>query len=345
MDVRIKNLLDYVEPYMNKDGKIYRVKPEEMVKYYLNDAMSQTYLKALKKSLYKYLKAKEKRVTEPMLLGRLVDSMLTSTIDDFNAEFCIVTGDVIPDVNVIELMLEKFDPSIKFEDIPKDVMVRFIRDHNIFSRTWKDDTVYEKMKLIYEDFWNTCVHAGGYRIPVPFSLYDKALKIATIAKQKPVWHKLHQADLILYQVPLYNELDNGMRLKSLLDMVIIPNVDLPHVHVVDIKTTNGDILDFPKIYTKLNYGFQAKFYTMMLHRMFGIPVEGMMFSFYVVTDYTACLFKGPVYTPEDGEVDLALTIYKWYLDTGFKEDYLVAKSDYYLMADFYQDDLDIYYED
>jgi len=350
MDSRIESLLSYVDYYMVRDEDsnkiIYRISPSEMLKYYENPAMSQTYLKALKKSLYQYLQVKEKGVTDKMLLGRVVDALLTGKEDDVFEEFCVVDGDIVPDINVIELMFNEFDRNTRFESIGREEMIAFIRKHNIFNRLWKDETVYDKMKTVYSDFWNSCVETGRYRIPIPISLFEKALSMVSIAKSKPIWNKLHEeSDLILYQLPIYDRIGD-MEFKALLDAVFIKNLDDPHITIVDIKTTNGDILDFPKIYTKLNYGFQAKFYSMMFFNKFAFdPEENRMdFGFYAITDYTACMFKAPVYSPHDQEIEMAMNIYAWYLRNGFNEDYLVAKSNYTLMADFYQEDVKHLYE-
>lgn len=264
---------------------LYITSREEINKYREVDALNQSDLKKLLLGMDKFLDNKEVKMTNPMIIGNAVDTILTGEEEDFENNFYLLNYPK-PTDSISSILEETFNrvislnvPSTDLEDnldILKEVIISYEYQSN-----WKLET---RINKILE-------HTGYYK-----DLQNSLGKIILSEEQKSIIDNIVDSlknniitssyfDRKLYaentswdmylQLPIYWEY-KGVNCKGLLDIVIVKkdkSGKIERIIPIDLKVVMDKTLSFLNNAKTGRYDIQAAFYTLGLLSSKDIPFE------------------------------------------------------------------------
>jgi ATP-dependent exoDNAse (exonuclease V) beta subunit len=89
---------------------------------------------------------------------------------------------------------------------------------------------------------------------------------------------------VFNEIPLeYKNYFENFSLKGILDRLVID--EFQNADIIDVKTTGKTISDFKDTVEFYNYWLQAAIYIMLVHKVYGIPLDKINYSFWVIDKY------------------------------------------------------------
>jgi len=257
---------------MNK--QIYINKEEE---YRLHPGVNVSKLKLLEKGVDKYKEEKDKSLSSPsIIIGKVVDTLLTDTTESFGNKYIILNGDVEVPTEKILYIISSLYETIK--EVSDDVSERMLDYENYLRDILENTDWYQNRKIEtrladvvrYSDYFRFLVKAEGKTV-----LSEEIFKTASIAaesiknnettKEYFCEESIKDGIHIFYQLPIFFEIlnkdpQNSMAAKALLDFVIV-DTNNKLIRGGDLKTMTEPCIKFKENVISYRYDLQAAFYS------------------------------------------------------------------------------------
>lgn len=293
--------------------------------YFASERLSQSTLKKLLEGFAKFVASQQKeddgKENQSFIIGSAVDCILTGEEGEFEKQYYVSQLETKPsetEMEIIKLTLEK---NIEFEKIfEKDLkelpsleesskLIEAIKELNWYKGNPGEKRIaglVERGNQYYQDLINSL---GKIVITT-----EDNFKISTIVQNLRTHFRTKEyfdRDLyvenpnvdIYYQLPIYFEID-GVECKSLLDMLIVfrnpETYKIESVQPVDLKTMQGDTMNFIWSVKKWRYDIQAAFYTEAIRNFIyytlGVEHNYVLHPFKFVVESTSTPGNPLVYT-------------------------------------------------
>lgn len=237
-------------------------------------AFSYSLLSKFKKKGFAGLQSvftEETESTPSLLLGSIVDTLLTEGEEAYNLKFCV--GDHSTEVSdttqkVVSTLYTQFGTSYpSIEKIPHNHLERVLNETN-YRMSWKLTTRFEKIKNEGQPLYEFYIKTRN-KIIVPADIDLKAREMVESLKSHEVTKHIFNQNPFdttnqLFQVKCSTEF-NGVPYKCMFDNIEINN-EKKTIQPRDLKTTSKSAWDFPINFVDYNYDLQAELYTMILHK-------------------------------------------------------------------------------
>lgn len=245
--------------------------PEEVLDYFADGSVNQSYLKQLIKGVEHLEKKEEVLYYEEkghFLFGSAVDVWITQGKANFDAQYYESEGKK-PSDTIMSIVKMVFDSLLNAnQEIPEahltDVNSGYITaalDFHKYQSRWKPETrinkIIEEGALYFEELKES--HGKTILSKEQSNVVHKIVMSLQSHKYTERFFKDDENIDIFYQVPIYF-MTSDIPCKALLDMVIVNKTE-KKVFPIDIKTLGGFTSEFPWSVISRGYNFQAAFYT------------------------------------------------------------------------------------
>lgn len=257
--------------------------------------------------------AEETEFTSSLLLGSIVDTLLTEGEEAYNLKYCV--GDSSTEVSdttqkVVSTLHTQYGTTYSsIEEIPEEHLERILNEC-AYRTSWKLPTRIDKIKKegqpLYDFYRKT-----QNKIVVPADVDLKAREMVSSLKAHDVTKHIFNDNPFstteqLFQVKCLTTIHN-VAYKCMFDNIEI-NHDQKTIQPRDLKTTSKSAWDFIHNFVDYNYDLQAELYTMILHYV--LPEEYrdytiLPFQFIVIDT----IEKKPVIWTWDHKCEESDTIY------------------------------------
>ena len=261
---------------------LYTTSKQQVQEYRNNEALSQSDLKKLIVGMDAFMDDREQKMTEPMLIGSAVDTILTGAEGDFEEIFYLSNfpkpSDTICEI-LQEVLSRTADKSLPLED-NIEILGQVINEVGYQAR-WKPETRINDL-LKHTGYYQSLQESIGKIViseeqsqiinTLVESLRSSLVTESLFAREKyvnnPKWD-------IYYQLPIFWTMD-GIPCKGLLDIVIVrKNDDGKVIDVLpfDLKIIMDKLLSFHNNVRLRRYDIQAAYYTDGLLLAENLPFE------------------------------------------------------------------------
>lgn len=237
-------------------------------------AFSYSLLSKFKKKGFAGLQSvftEETESTPSLLLGSIVDTLLTEGESAYNLKFCV--GDSSTEVSdttqkAVSMLYTQFGTTYSsIEEISHDHLERVLNEAN-YRMSWRLATRIEKIKMDGQPLYDFYIKTQNKTV-VPADIDLKAREMVASLKSHEVTKHIFNKNPFcttkqLFQVKCSTEF-NGVPYKCMFDNIEI-NVEKKTIQPRDLKTTSKSAWDFPANLIDYNYDLQAELYTMILHK-------------------------------------------------------------------------------
>ena len=210
----------------------------------------------------------DKKESEALLFGSMVDTLITEGMDAFNSKFAIADFEIPTEAikNIVDAFIESY-PDCTLNDEDSNDLILNVCNKFEYQIRWKDDTRISKVRELGSDYFEA-MHNVGNRTIVSNDLYQEVLATVSALKTQPQTAKYLQqtkegSDVeFLYQTKFITTLE-GLELKCMFDLLIV-NHRLKIIIPIDLKTSSMMEYDFPKKYLENRYDLQSRLYYKIL---------------------------------------------------------------------------------
>ena len=187
---------------------------------------------------------KEKEETKSLILGSLVDHMLTSDTS-WRDKYSVLDSSITQRaLSVVNLMKQGFD-------------IDYAINEN-YPVNWKLETKINKYKEEIGNYEDELL--DGNKIMIPEEMLNKAVTMVRRIQSHPVaglYFSENDLD-ISYQLKFIANIDN-IDYKCMIDAIYVNHNDKT-IQLIDLKTTSKHIWEFPNSFMFYNYWIQANLY-------------------------------------------------------------------------------------
>jgi hypothetical protein len=309
-------------------------KTEEIKEYYQSEALGQSKLKRLLGDLSNFNK-EEDSTKEHFVIGSAVDCILTGEEGEFNAQYYVSDIEKKPSDSIIEILdkvynylqadyqeyIEVTSGVVETEDGELHTISSFDEfagdletwEHYILEATeitgwqpkWGNEAKLKNILGPGSEYFKDLCKAYGKQV------LDKARKqtIDSIVHSlrtnqrterffdRTSW-ELNPLVTVHYQFPIYFE-HKGVDCKALLDMVFVERTSegrITAITGIDLKTMNGNTLNFHYSLKQRRYDIQAAWYTLALSKYFALDLDSdILKPFMFVVESTTSIGKPLVF--------------------------------------------------
>jgi len=240
--------------------------------YRQDSSLSYSGLSEFYRSGPKSLISKEKKDTDSLRFGSLVDCLITEP-ETLNDRFYIARNDKIPSDSIrkiveninFEFNVEGFD-KIPLNEIPMESVI-VLADAVGYQSNWKDQTRYDKIIKEGSEYFNILKESIG-KIKVSQYDYTDALECVDALKTNSFTKEYFNEDPFDYLVEHYYQLKfksfyGDVPIRGMLDKIIVDN-EAKTIQPIDLKTTGKNEWDFEKSFVEWNYWIQSPQYTYLI---------------------------------------------------------------------------------
>lgn len=257
-----------IEDVIKKEEKQLKEKEKHPVyKVFLD--MSEEAYRGLKAIHYSQLSSyysggyktlfEEKKVTDSMVFGSLVDCLFTDSVN-FENKFKVMDTKLPTEgiLKVINLMIEK-NPTNKFESLTNLFIIQCCREVN-YGNNFKDDT---KIKYIsdYAEYYNFRIESRNKQV-ISKDDFELAVKTVEALKTDEKITELlscRENIDILYQPKVLTGFGDR-QVKCMFDILIL-DFNNKSITPIDLKTTSNIEDNFESNFFTFNYWIQATLYS------------------------------------------------------------------------------------
>jgi hypothetical protein len=255
----------------------------------------------------------DKKESEALLFGSMVDTLITEGMDVFNSKFAIADFEIPTEAikNIVDAFIESY-PDCTLNDDDNIALILNVCNKFEYQTRWKDDTRVSKVRELGSDYFEA-MHNVGSRTIVSNDLYQEVLATVSTLKTQPQTAKYLQqtkegSDVeFLYQTKFTTTLE-GLELKCMFDLLIV-NHRLKVIIPIDLKTSSMMEYDFPKKYLENRYDLQSRLYYKILKNIISNDnyfkeFEIDFFKFMVINKYNRVplMFKDD-YSKVEGDIE------------------------------------------
>lgn len=228
----------------------------------------------------------DKKESEALLFGSMVDTLITEGMDTFNSKFAIADFEIPTEAikNIVDSFIEEY-PNCTLNDDDSITLILNVCNKFEYQTRWKDDTRISKVRELGSDYFEA-MHNVGSRTIVSNDLYQEVLATVSALKSSPQTAKYLQqtkedSDVeFLYQTKFITTLEE-LELKCMFDLLIV-NHRLKVITPIDLKTSSMMEYDFPKKYLENRYDLQSRLYCRILKNIIS---NDEYFKDFTITDF------------------------------------------------------------
>jgi hypothetical protein len=243
-------------------------KEEDVELYYESCALNQSKLKKLKKGVEEYLK--EDSSDKPhFVIGSAVDTLLTGEKYSFNKKYYVSKLQNLPSELEMNMLKDIFNNSeIKNTPLQECDIEKTILKFN-WQPSWKMETKINKLIDTGSGYYDELIASQGKTV---LSVeQDTLIRNIVDSFQHSIFGKRFLDSLpghidVYFQLPIYFKIKD-VNCKALLDVLIIDN-EKKTIEIIDLKTMEGSIINFPENAKKYDYFFQIAFYNLAVQNLF-----------------------------------------------------------------------------
>ena len=212
----------------------------------------------------------DKQETPSLLLGSIVDTILTDGEEEFNNRFIVAEYPDIPDsiIQIVKALFNEFsDTHRTLESIPNEEVIGFASRFN-YQNNWKPETrakvIKEKGNRYYDLLYLTVD-----KTLVSQNMYNDALKMVDALRTSEAT-KIYFADNNPFEpnIERYYQLKfkatlNNVDYRCMADLIICDHKNKELI-LCDLKTTGHPEYEFASSFLTWNYSYQARLYSRII---------------------------------------------------------------------------------
>lgn len=211
----------------------------------------------------------DKVQTSSLIFGSMVDTLMTSPIEEFGNTFFVSDGDDISDKlkSIIDYIRNIFinngdTPPERLQNICDDEILVAANECEYQTR-WKDETRIKAIRESASNYYSKCNEANGKTI-VSQQDYDDALACVEALKTSAntydifVDNPFEKGIERLFQLKFKFEYE-GIPYRSMCDVTKVDHINKT-IQIYDLKTTSHFEDEFFKSFIKYNYSYQSILY-------------------------------------------------------------------------------------
>lgn len=211
---------------------------------------------------------KEKKTSEALRFGSLVDTMMTEP-EELDNKFLIAdiskTSEAV--LSIVNKIYEGFDKSHNsLAAIDRNTILMYIKDANYYNN-WKDDTRIDKIISEGKDYFSLLGLAGN-KMLIAQQDFDQATLCVETLKMHPFTSKYFTEDFFAQSMEYHYQLkfkykDNSVDVRCMFDRMIVDHVNKT-IQPIDLKTTGKNEEEFEASFLSWSYWIQANMYSQIL---------------------------------------------------------------------------------
>lgn len=265
--------------------------------YREDPALNYSSIKAFSQDGFSYLlKPKEDKMTDSMIFGSVVDSLITEGTEGFEAKFYVAESPVPSGKvkDIVDILFSRRDEEKSFDDV-SDGQILDVCNEVSYQPGWKPETRIRSIRENGKDYYNFLVTADD-RIVISTELYNTAVTVVTCLKTNNTTSSLFADDTEdvkhEYQLKFKTEL-NDVEYKCMPDLIIVDHENKT-ISPYDLKTTGTYEWEFYKRFLYYRYDIQARLYYRILNDI--VSAEDS-FKDYTINDWTFIVINKDSLTP------------------------------------------------
>lgn len=212
----------------------------------------------------------EKKESPSLLLGSLVDTLITGTPEEFEKLYLIADLPECSDtiVNIVKGLFNTYNETYSsITDIPNNIIID-ITEQVKYQLNWKPDTRAKVIKEKGSEYYKLMYLAKDKTL-VSSEMYSNALKMVDALHNAPATKYLFEPNNPfepnverLYQLKFKATFD-GINYRCMMDECLVLH-DKKIIIPIDLKTSHKTEYNFYKSFIEWGYMWQAKLYTAIL---------------------------------------------------------------------------------
>lgn len=212
----------------------------------------------------------DKQETPSLLLGSIVDTILTDGEEEFNNRFIVAEYPDIPDsiIQIVKALFNEFsDTHRTLESIPNEEVIGFASRFN-YQNNWKPETRAKVIKekgnryydLLYLTVDKTLVSQDMYKDAL--RMVD-ALRISEATKWYFADNNPFEPEVERYYQLKFKATLNNVDYRCMADLIICDHKNKELI-LCDLKTTGHPEYEFASSFLTWNYSYQARLYSRII---------------------------------------------------------------------------------
>lgn len=212
----------------------------------------------------------DKQETPSLLLGSIVDTIITDGEEEFNNRFVVAEYPNIPD-SIIQIIKELFnvykDTCSNINLISNDAIINIAAQYN-YQNNWKPETRAKVIKEKGFEYYNL-LFISQDKILVSQSMYDDALRMVDalrtseatkwyFADNNPFEPEIERYYQLKFKATLHN-----IDYRCMADLIICDHKNKELI-LCDLKTTGHEEYSFASSFLTWNYSYQARLYSRVI---------------------------------------------------------------------------------
>lgn len=212
----------------------------------------------------------DRKESPSLLLGSIVDVLITGTPEEFEQQFLVADLPECPDsiISIVKGLFEVYkDTYNQLSDIPNNILID-ITNQVKYQPNWKPETRAKVIKEKGAEYYRLMYLAKDKTL-VSSEMYSDALKMVEALHTAPSTKFLFAADNPfepnierLYQLKFKATIDE-VPYRCMMDECLVLH-DKKMIIPIDLKTSNKAEYNFYKSFIEWGYMWQAKLYTQIL---------------------------------------------------------------------------------
>ena len=212
----------------------------------------------------------DKQETPSLLLGSIVDTILTDGEDEFNNRFIVAEYPSISDT-IIQIVKELFntykDTCSNINLISNDAIINITAQYN-YQNNWKPETRAKVIKEKGFEYYNLLFISQDKTL-VSQDMYNDALRMvdALRTSEATKWYfadnNLFEPEIERYYQLKFRATLNNVNYRCMADLIICDHKNKELI-LCDLKTTGHPEYEFASSFLTWNYSYQARLYSRII---------------------------------------------------------------------------------
>ena len=212
----------------------------------------------------------DKQETPSLLLGSIVDTIITDGEDEFNNRFVVAEYPDIPDsiIQIVKALFNEFSVTHRtLESIPNEEVIGFASRFN-YQNNWKPETrakvIKEKGNRYYDLLYLTVD-----KTLVSQDMYNDALRMvdALRTSEATKWYfadnNPFEPEIERYYQLKFKATLNNVNYRCMADLIICDHKNKELI-LCDLKTSGHEEYSFASSFLTWNYSYQARLYARVI---------------------------------------------------------------------------------
>ena len=239
--------------------------------YRNNPALSYSTISRFDREGFSNLNNLFTQITTPsLMLGQLVDTIITDGETEFNNRFIVAEYPDIPDsiIQIVKALFNEFSDTHKtLESIPNEEVIGFASRFN-YQNNWKPET---RARVIKEkgDIYYNLLYLTVDKTLVSQNMYNDALRMVDALRTSKAtkWYfadnNPFEPEIERYYQLKFKATLNNVDYRCMADLIICLH-NTKELILCDLKTTGHPEYEFPNSFLTWNYSYQARLYSRII---------------------------------------------------------------------------------